>query len=175
MIIYYKVRITKDQLNRAKHRATLCMESKKLLLRVRKINQTKKGCCFCTFLLCFCDNKGDPLIHDGCERLFCEWPPMFHRRAANDFLIYWFIVGSIKLWINVHHGVVKRKWWLCLFLQTKNTFITLLEAKVAEWWYWYQTQLEDSIVEDKMMPSNVLFCLFKSQKYYIFCHKDQEK
>lgn len=34
---------------------------------MRKINQTKNGCCFCTFLLCFCDNKSDPLIHDGCQ------------------------------------------------------------------------------------------------------------
>ncbi len=64
--IYYKVNITKDQLNRAKQHATLCMKVK-LLLRVRKINRNKKGCCFCTFLLCFCDNKGDPLIHDGCQ------------------------------------------------------------------------------------------------------------
>ena len=38
---------------------------------MRKINQTKNGCCFCTFLLCFCDNKGDPLIHQGCRCLVC--------------------------------------------------------------------------------------------------------
>lgn len=69
MIIYYRVRITKDQLNRAKqHNATLCMESSSCCFVWEK-STGQKGCCFCTFLLCFCDNKGDPLIIPVCVQL----------------------------------------------------------------------------------------------------------
>ncbi len=48
------------------------MESKKKKVAAsceKNQPENKKVAAFCTFLLCFCDNKGDPLIHDGCP---CE-------------------------------------------------------------------------------------------------------
>lgn len=50
MIIYYKVSITKDQLNSAKHHATLCMESKSCCFVWEKSTKQKvaafvRSCC----------------------------------------------------------------------------------------------------------------------------------
>lgn len=48
----HKIIITKDQFNRAKTKCNIVSEKWKIILCVRKINQTK-SCCFCTSLLCF--------------------------------------------------------------------------------------------------------------------------
>lgn len=146
MIIYYQVSITKDQLNSAKQHATLCMESKSCCFVWEKSTK-QKGCCFCTFLLCFCDNKGDPLIHDGCK---CE--------SVNG--LKWFVVG-LQLTRTFH--------LICrLFFFLINSFV---------FWFIKQHYiiLEDKVTSTSPKPQNITFFKMKDQeKWWILTFENLE-